>query len=227
MTLILLESQPDFVVVDKPAGVLVHAHNRFPKEYPILQRLRDQLGCYVWPVHRLDRQTSGCLLFARQKESVNSLAQALQSGCKTYWALVRGNFRQREEVWVDTPIKSERGNYKEARSRVLRISSCSQPRSSLMEVQPQTGRRHQVRRHLRDLNHPILHDGDHGDSRVNRMWKAEYGLNRLALHACRLQFSYKEKTFDCFSPLPKDLLEVLKQLPWWKEATQKEPRLLL
>ena len=227
MTLHLLESHPDFIVVDKPAGILVHAHSRFPKERPILQRLRDQIGSYVWPVHRLDRQTSGCLLFARQKEFIEPLAQALQNGSKKYWALVRGRFPHKEEVWVRTPIKTERGNYKEALSRVICISSGLDPRSSLMEVQPKTGRRHQVRRHLRDIHHPILHDGDHGDSRVNRMWKATYGLHRLALHAFHLEFTYKGKTIKCFSTLPKELLHVLTQLPWWEEATEKEPRLLL
>ena len=123
MSLSLLESHHDFVVIDKPAGILVHAHKRFPKEYPILQRLRDQLGSYVWPVHRLDRQTSGCLVFARNKDAIEDLALSLQNGTKTYWAFVRGNFRHEGEMWVNTPIKSERGTYKEACSRVRRSSS--------------------------------------------------------------------------------------------------------
>ena len=227
MSLHLLEDQPDFVVVHKPAGVLVHANKRFPHEYPVLQRLRDQLGHYVWPVHRLDRQTSGCILFAKHQECIEPLAQSLRAGQKVYWAFVRGYFPHRESFWVEHPIKSERGHYREARSQVRCISGGKEPRVSLMEVHLDTGRRHQVRRHLRDINHPILHDGDHGDSKVNRMWKANYGLNRLALHAAHLSFLFNGRSYDCFSPLPSDLYQVFSTLPWWQEAFLREPRLAI
>ena len=222
MSLLLLEDQPDFVVVHKPAGVLVHANKRFPHEYPVLQRLRDQLGHYVWPVHRLDRQTSGCLLFAKRQDCVEQLVQSLRDGQKIYWAFVRGYFPHRDPFWVEQPIKTERGHYREARSRVRCISAGREPRSSMMEVQLYTGRRHQVRRHLRDINHPILHDGDHGDSRVNRMWKASYGLNRLALHAVKLSFKFDARSYSCFSALPSDLRHVFSVMPWWKEALNSE-----
>ena len=72
----------DFVVVNKPAPLLVHRHPRFPDEYPLLQRVRDELGHYVWPVHRLDRPTSGCLLMACRQEKVAPLSQAMKEGRK-------------------------------------------------------------------------------------------------------------------------------------------------
>ena len=215
----------DFVVIDKPAGILVHANPRFPREYPLLQRLRNQLGQHVYPVHRLDRQTSGCLIFALTPESVSHLAQALKAGTKSYWAFVRGAFPSDDIVTIETPVKTKRGNYLPAKSTAQCIAKCTEPRSSLLCVKPTTGRRHQVRRHVRDLHHPILHDGDHGDSRVNRIWKKQFGLCRLALHCYSITLCYQEEEFSFFSPLHDDLARVFRQIPWWKEAVIKEPRL--
>ena len=221
----ILFEHKDFVVVDKPAGILVHANPRFPNEYPILQRLRNQLGQHVYPVHRLDRQTSGCLIFALRSEPVATLSESLRNGTKSYWAFVRGAFPNDNVVFIETPVKTERGNYLSAKSKVQCIAKCSQPRSSLLCVEPITGRRHQVRRHVRDLHHPILHDGDHGDSRVNREWKKQFGLSRLALHCYSITLRYQEEALSFFSPLHDDLANVFSQISWWKEAVNKEPRL--
>ena len=224
----ILFDHPDFVIIDKPAGILVHSNPRFPEEYPILQRLRDQLGFHVYPVHRLDRQTSGCLLFAKQAHSVEPLAESIRTGTKCYWAFVRGSFSQYpEEVEVTTPIKTEKGTYKEAHSVVRCIARGTEPRSALLAVFPKTGRRHQVRRHVRDLHHPILHDGDHGDSRINRWWTKNMGLHRLALHCYAITLTYQDTTIDVFSPLPDDLRMVFSQLTWWDLACTKEPSLMI
>ena len=211
-------------MVDKPPGLLVHANPRFPKEYPLLQRVRDQLGHHVYAVHRLDRQTSGCIIFAKESKAVSELATGLQLGIKKYWAFVRGQF-PKERCTVETPIKTERGNYLHAKSLVFCIAKGDNPRSSLLRVEPQTGRRHQVRRHVRDLHHPILHDGDHGDSRVNRWWKQHMGLNRLALHAYSITLLYHNQEIQCFSPLPNDLRDVFTKLSWWNLACFHEPLL--
>ena len=215
----------DFVVIDKPAGILVHSNPRFPNEYPILQRLRNQLGQHVYPVHRLDRQTSGCLIFALQPDPVSYLSQALRAGTKSYWAFVRGAFPYDDAITIETPVKTKRGNYLPAKSTVRCIAKCTNPRSSLLCVEPVTGRHHQVRRHVRDLHHPILHDGDHGDSRVNRMWKKQFGLSRLALHCYSITLYYQEEEFSFFSPLHDDLAAVFCKIPLWKEAVTKEARL--
>ena len=221
----ILYTHQDFVVVDKPAGILVHSNPRFPNEYPLVQRLRNQLGQHVYPVHRLDRQTSGCLIFALRSEPVSSLAQSLKEGKKSYWAFVRGAFPYDDDVIVESPIKTKRGNYLPAKSTVRCIARCTEPRSSILSVEPSTGRRHQVRRHVRDLHHPILHDGDHGDSRVNRMWKKQFGLSRLALHCYSITLCYQEKVMSFFSPLHGDLADVFRKIPWWEEAVLREPRL--
>ena len=219
MTPILYQDQR-IVIIDKPAGVLVHSHPRFPDEIPLVQRVRDQLGQPVWPVHRLDRQTSGLLIFALSPDFVEPMAEALRQGQKTYWAFVRGNFPHDDPITVETPIKG-----KESLSIVRCLGQSAEPRCSLLEVLPKTGRNHQVRRHVRDLHHPILHDGDHGDSRVNRWWRENMGLKRLALHAGILHIKYQGRTLEIHSPLPQDLSTVFENMPWWNTALLTQPRL--
>ena len=218
----ILYQDQRIVIIDKPAGVLVHSHPRFPDEIPLVQRVRDQLGQPVWPVHRLDRQTSGLLIFALSPEIVEPMAEALRQGQKTYWAFVRGNFFPHDEpITVDTPIKG-----KEARSIVRCLARSTEPRCSLLEVLPKTGRNHQVRRHVRDLHHPILHDGDHGDSRVNRWWRENMGLSRLALHAGIVNIEYQGIILEIHSPLPEDLRTVFMNMPWWNNAVTNQPKLI-
>ena len=219
MLSILLETS-DFLVVDKPAGILVHRHHRFPNERPMLQRVRDQIGCHVWPIHRLDRQTSGCLLMAKSKEHVPALSEALTLGQKYYWAVVRGYFTSLDPIVIETPIQISKDMFKDAKSIIHCIGRTKDPRCSLLRVQPMTGRNHQVRRHVRDLNHPILHDGDHGDSRINRWWRENKGLRRLALHAYKIQLTYNEVTHNVNSPFPDDLSQVFRHMPWWESAQE-------
>lgn len=217
--MILFEAD-DFVVVNKPAPLLVHTHPRFPKEYPLLQQVRDILGHYVWPIHRLDRQTSGCLIMAKRQEAVAPLSLALTQGSKQYWALVRGVLHKEAPIDITNPIKKNKSTYQEAHSTVWCLGHSLDPRCSIVRVQPHTGRHHQIRRHLRDIHHPILHDGDHGDSRVNRWWREQYGLSRLALHAGQIKLSYQNQD-HCFTcPIADDLLEIFKRLPWWSSVQQ-------
>ncbi|MGC6507124.1 MAG: RluA family pseudouridine synthase [Myxococcota bacterium] len=213
----IVHKDRDFVVVSKPAPLLVHQHPRFPNEYPLLQRVRDELGHYVWPVHRLDRPTSGCLIMACNREAIASLSQALREGKKYYWALVRGILTEKGPIEVRTPIKKNKLQYQDAHSTVWSIGSNTEPRCSMVRVQIHTGRNHQVRRHLRDLNHPIIHDGDHGDSRINRWWRENLGLKRLALHSGQLEFQYQGQQYKFMSPFPHDLRIVLEKLPFWTQ----------
>ena len=208
--LTILYQTHNIIIIDKPAGVLVHSHPRFPDEIPLVQRLRDQIGQPVWPVHRLDRQTSGVLIFALSPQMVESTAEALRQGQKTYWTFVRGQFPHDDTITVETPIKG-----KTAKSFIRCLGRGPEPRCSLLEVQPQTGRNHQVRRHVRDLHHPILHDGDHGDSRVNRWWRENMGLSRLALHAGVVSISIDGQPMTIRSPLAADLCTVFEQMDWW------------
>ena len=223
-SLTVLMETSDWIIIAKPPGILVHSHPRFPTEKTIIERLSEQLEQPVWTVHRLDRQASGCLIYAKNRDAVQPLSESLANGQKTYLALVRGFFRHEGKVVVENPMKV-RGKMRDAKSVVWKIGATHEPRSSLLMVQPQTGRFHQVRRHVRDLHHPILHDGDHGDSKVNRWWRENRGLKRLGLHALSIEIEYNGQRIQCDCPLFSDHIDVLKCLPFWGAALIEEPRL--
>ena len=218
----VLHLEKQFVVVAKPPGVSVHRQSRFPNERPMLQQVRDYFGKKVWPVHRLDRQASGCLIFAFSNSDVAHLANALALGKKYYIALVRGYFHELKPIVISTPIKTPTG-YKDAKSSVVCLGRSTNPRCSVLRVQPHTGRHHQVRRHVRDLNHPIIHDGDHGDSRVNRWWREKMNVSRLGLHACELDLPTINLKIVC--PLFVDHYQVFKNLPFWDDLLKQEKAL--
>lgn len=214
------------MVVAKPSGVVVHRSEMGREAEPLLQQVRDVLGQWVHPVHRLDRGTSGCVLFALSREALPGLVEALRAGEKTYLALVRGHVRSAEPVTVDRPMKGTRGNLQEARTHLVPVAGGPEPRASLVLARPETGRFHQIRRHLRDLSHPILGDSTHGDTRVNRAWREEHGLHRLALHCAALDLPLPEGRARVVCPMPEDLLGVLRRMPWWGDAQGRLPDLL-
>lgn len=217
-----------WVVVAKPPRVLVHRNAMFPREHAMLQRVRDWAGGRVYPIHRLDRNTSGCLLFATDQALAGPLSRSLSEARKTYVCLVRGELSRDDLIRVDTPIKLAPGEFREAVSHVQKLAGAPEPRSSLLRVHPETGRTHQVRRHVRDLHHPIVHDGCHGDSRVNRWWRESRGATRLQLHCLRLEMRLPDGTpLDAVCPLFEDLAAVWGGLPYWGAAVRAEPRLAL
>jgi tRNA pseudouridine65 synthase len=221
-----------YVVVAKPSGLLVHRTPIAPADnIAVIQILRDQLGQKVWACHRLDRATSGCLVMALDPGWVKEVVAGLQSESaeKRYIALVRGNMRGYEKpTAVDTPIKVKPGKIKEALTIVQRIAGSSDPRCSLALATPRTGRNHQVRRHLRDLNHPVIRDAVHGDSKCNKYWTAEWGLKRLALHCLSLDIPIPEgERIRVVCPIPADLSHVLHRMPWWNSAVEAIPELAL
>lgn len=209
-----------WVVISKPTAVAVHRFK--PTARPaVIQLLRNQLGQYVWPVHRLDRPTSGCLLVALGAEHVEGLHQALAAGSKHYLAHVRGNMRQTDPVTVTKPLKDDRGVVQEAQTVVRRLGGADEPRSSLVLASPSTGRTHQIRRHLNFLTHPVLCDSSHGDTRVNRAWRQEHDLGRLALHCWQLHLKLPDGTeLHTAAPFPRDLGRIWRAQPWWEEAAQ-------
>lgn len=220
----LLAEGDGWIVVSKPPRVVVHRGRDTRDEYAALQRARDLARTRVYPIHRLDRQASGCLLFATRRERAGELHEALRNGTKTYVCLTRGWFKHEWPLTVDTPITSE-GRTKQAESVVECLGRSHEPRCSLLRVRPVTGRNHQVRRHVRDLHHPILGDREHGDHRENRAWREQRGLPRLALHALAMEIDLPEGPVRVTSPLWDDMHDVVCQLPWWAEAVAEEPRL--
>ncbi len=197
----VLYETPDFVAVDKPYGIHVHPPEderfRVSKATNGLALLRDQLGKYVYPVHRLDRSTSGVVLYALSSEAAGKLAGLFAARAieKTYFALVRGDARERGEIV--SPLAEEGKCAVEARTRFERVGGRELPwanerfpssRYSLLRVSPETGRYHQIRRHLRRENHPIIGDTVHGDGVHNRHWRAVVGRPYLFLKAYSIAF---------------------------------------
>jgi tRNA pseudouridine65 synthase len=203
----LLFVDEHLVIADKPSGLLVHRGWDNDDDVAMF-RVRDRLGAYVFPVHRLDRGTSGALLFARHKEAAAALSRAFEEGeiDKSYLALVRGV--PPEDGVIDYPLqKSEDGPRVPALTRFRRLGASSVDRCSLVLALPETGRLHQVRRHLRHIDHPLVGDVRHGSGSINRHYRATYGLHRLALHAWTLGFRHPVTgaRVEVTAPLPADL----------------------
>ena len=220
----VLAETDDWIVVAKPPRLLVHRNMFHPKADACLQVVRNQTGQRVYPIHRLDFQTSGCLLFAKTRSWAAPLQSALRNGTKTYIAFVRGHFNREGLVTVDTPMKDDQGILKDAESVVECLGRSHEPRCSLLRVQPKTGRFHQVRRHVRDLHHPCIGDSEHGDTRVNRWWREHTRANRLGLHCLNMVLPIDDTTtIDVQCPLFEDQFELFTGLPWWSDAVAIEP----
>ncbi|WP_428478643.1 tRNA pseudouridine(65) synthase TruC [Photobacterium japonica] len=199
------------VAVNKPAGMLVHRSWLDSHETVfVMQTLRDQIGQHVFPLHRLDRPTSGVLLFGLSKE-IAALMMPKFAGRdikKTYHAVVRGWVK--EAAVLDYPLKQELDKIadkhadqeKEAQPAVtayapiakvetnIPVGRYATSRYTLVEMQPETGRKHQLRRHMHHLSHHIIGDVNHGDGRHNRMFRENFACHRLMLHASRLQLAH-------------------------------------
>ncbi|MFZ5949226.1 MAG: pseudouridine synthase [Candidatus Rifleibacteriota bacterium] len=200
-----------FVAVNKPAGLLVHPSflDRHESECAMKQ-LRDLLGQWVYPVHRLDRPTSGVLIFALSSEAASLLCDEFfqHEAQKSYLALVRGHTEDEglidhplKEIWdkmtdrkvkKDKPAQEAQTSYKTLNRVELPIAVRPHPTSrySLVEAQPLTGRQRQIRRHFKSIFHPIIGDPKHGDGWHNRMLAEKFGLSRLMLHSWQLAFRH-------------------------------------
>jgi tRNA pseudouridine65 synthase len=199
-------------VVNKPSGMLVH-RGWDNDRVVAMTLLRDQIGRYVFPVHRLDRGTSGALVFALSSEVARTLSAAFEQGrvAKRYVALVRGV--PPDEGTIDSPVpRSEGGARVPAVTEYRRLFVFG--RFSIVEARPLTGRLHQVRRHLKHLGHPIIGDVNYGRGELNRLFRADYGLHRLALHALELQFEHPAtgQPLGLAASLPGDLREPLERM---------------
>ncbi len=201
---------PWLLVVHKPAGLLVHRSpiDRHETRFALQYARAMNAGEHVYPVHRLDRPTSGLLVFARDPQTASRLGKAMMAGevSKTYWALVRGwvpehgriDHPLREEP-EDRRLKGEPQPLREARTRYRRLATTEIPvaieghatsRYSLVALYPETGRKHQLRRHMKHISHPIIGDANHGRGRHNRYFAERFGSGRLMLAATELTFAH-------------------------------------
>lgn len=184
------------VAIAKPAGMMVHpVANPTDEEPSAMKRLRDQISQRVFPVHRLDRPTSGVLLFALDKKSAGIVQQAFERRevVKTYFAIVSGNV---PEKWIcESPLASDSDDRPlPARTSFERIESKSLEQDltlSLVKAMPSTGRFHQIRRHLLEVEHPII--GDFRYARMDESFRLGEILKtgtRMLLHAAKLEIAH-------------------------------------
>ena len=203
------------LAVSKPAGMLVH-NSSFAgaRERSLRQNLGRDLARRVYPVHRLDRGTSGIVIFAREKELVAPWQEALarDDADKRYLAIVRG--RLREDHAVDSPVKDPNGIERDARTDVRVLARSGRERVSLVELRLHTGRHHQARRHAAHLRHPIVNDATHGDSRFNRAFRDATGFERLALHCATIALTNPDEgtLLRLHDPLPDAFAALVKEL---------------
>jgi tRNA pseudouridine65 synthase len=193
--------QDDHIIaINKPHGLLVHRSSiaNDAKEFA-LQMLRDQIGRHVSPVHRLDRKTGGLLLFAFEKDVEIALHQQFQNGQvqKKYLAILRGHSPDHQEI--DYPLAKENGTIQEAFTSFITLNRAEldipfgkheTSRYSLVEATPTTGRMHQLRRHFAHIFYPIIGDRKHGCNKQNRLFKEQWDMTTMLLHASELKFKH-------------------------------------
>lgn len=198
MELEIIFEDETIVAINKPHGLLVHRTKlaNDATEFA-LQILRDQLGMHVYPCHRIDRKTSGVLLFTKDEPSNRKIQVMFADSLinKSYLAIVRGFTLEEERI--DYPLKREDGKIQEAITNYKTISKTEidlpfsgqkTSRYSLVEVKPETGRMHQIRRHLNHIRHPIIGDRPHGCNKQNKLFKEKWNMTSMMLHAHSLEF---------------------------------------
>jgi tRNA pseudouridine65 synthase len=209
----IIYADESLVAVDKPAGLLVHRSPEAADRVFLLQELREQLGCRVYPVHRLDRAASGVIVFALSGDGARELQASLSRAetRKEYLVLVRG---ETPPAWtVERPLTGESGEKQAARSEFHRLGTFS--RCSLLRARIVTGRRHQIRRHLSACAHQVIGDSSYGKGRINRFFRAQYELPRLFLHSFLLALRHPRtgNALELRAPLAADLRAFLDRLP--------------
>jgi tRNA pseudouridine65 synthase len=232
--------QDKFIVaIHKPAGLLVHKSpiDKHETRYA-MKILRDQLGQWVYPVHRLDKPTSGLLLFALHQDIASQLSSSFENRevSKEYQAIVRGYVAASGEI--DHPLKEiavfknlqkqvQKKDPKEARTDFERLQTFELPysdgrfassRYSHVKLSPLTGRKHQLRRHLKHISHPIIGDVKYGKGEHNRLFKDKLDSHRLLLAATKLTIKHpvteEELVLEC--PLEKNFETILSGLQVYK-----------
>lgn len=233
----ILHRDEFLIAIHKPSGLLVHrtALDFFETRFA-LQILRDQIGSRVYPVHRLDKGTSGVLLFALDPDTGRALSTQFerQEVAKRYLAVVRGHPPESGEIdhalskrLEESELRDSRTENKpqEAVTRYRRLATAELPyrvdrypssRYALLDLEPLTGRRHQIRRHLKHISHPIIGDATFGKGRHNRLFQDLFGCHRLLLACTRLSLRHPRtgEALNLTAPPSPDFSQVVQALGW-------------
>jgi len=246
----ILYEDEHLVAIHKPAGLLVHRSYLVRRErFFAMQLTRDLVGCHVFPVHRLDRPTSGVLLFAKSSEVANALCEQFASHTieKQYLALVRGNMH--ESGILDYALKVELDELgdknadpnKAAQEAVTAYEPLlnteipypsgrySTSRFALVRLSPKTGRKHQLRRHMAHLRHPIVGDTTHGDGKQNAFFREHFSINRLWLIAKKLTFAHPitQTRLSIETELESEWETVFAELGWDEATLSQQAELFI
>lgn len=217
----ILYEGDEFLVLNKPANYSVHAGGQC--NFGLTELLRAVCHEKITPVHRLDRGTSGCLIFAKSNDALRALQAVFRRRdvCKEYQTLVLGLWKQNKQLVADpvtvrhqrqgpqVTIDYEHGQPAETRFEVIQYFKAH----TLLRVRPVSGRMHQIRVHAMSQGHPIAGDRRYGDFEENRIMEKDHSLNRLFLHAQRLEFCYAGQAFLFQAEMPAELQKVLESLP--------------
>lgn len=219
----ILYQDEQLVVINKPAGIMVHRSSITEDKIFLLQILRNQIKQRVYPIHRLDRGTSGVLLFGKTREEAGRIQNLIQENklSKIYLAIIRGFVD--EEGTIDYPLSSDPHKAKqEAISHYKKLSQNELPfsvnryptsRYSLVEVRTETGRFHQIRKHFAHLRHPVIGDKKHGDCKHNKFFSTQHDLSGMMLHAKSTSFLTAEhKQINIEASLPSHFEKMLNKL---------------
>lgn len=209
MALEIIYRDEQLIAINKPHGLLVH-RSKYADDAKVfaMQELRNQIGQYVYPCHRIDRKTSGILLFTLDEPN-NSIVQQLFAENhikKTYLAIVRGYTD--DAGTIDYALVNEKGKSQEAVTSYKTISrseinvpfgNFNTSRYSLVEAYPQNGRLHQIRKHLAHIHHPIIGDRPHGCNKQNKLFKERWDMMTMMLHASKLELEH---------PVTKEVIKI-------------------
>ena len=230
------------VAINKPSGLLVHKSMIDKHEiYFAMKILRDQIGALVYPIHRLDKPTSGVLLFALDSHTAKLMAEQFKAHTmsKTYIAVVRGYIQEEGIIDYALSVKLDKiadkdvnNTPKEAQEAVtafkrlerveipFSVGRYNQTRYSLVELKPKTGRKHQLRRHMKHLAHHILGDTKYGRGEHNKMIRAEFDCHRMLLHAISLEIThpYTGKILRLKASIDETFKSLFKSFSWKYEV---------
>jgi tRNA pseudouridine65 synthase len=217
------------ICVNKPNNMLVHhAHHsrNVADEIALLQLIQEEKGIKVYPIHRLDRKTSGIILLAKETSKVSKFQELFTNNEieKTYYGVVRGfspDFKT-----IDSPVKGRDANvYKEALTYLktleqivlnIPVKPYDSSRYSLVELKPKTGRMHQLRVHTNKISHPLIGDIKYGDKNHDVMFDENFGWKNMFLHAGKLEFihPFSEEKLTLKAPFPKDWISLFEKFSW-------------
>lgn len=228
--------QDDFcVIANKPNNILVHhAHHsrNMADELSLLDLLMKEYDQKLYPVHRLDRKTSGIILLAKERQFVSKFQELFtnQNITKIYYGLVRG-FAPEEKI-IDSPVKGRDANiHKEAETHLrllekitldIPVKPYDSSRYSFVELQPKTGRMHQLRIHMNKISHPLINDAKYGDKNHDMMYETQFNCRNLFLHAGILKFEHpflNIKT-EVKADFPNDWIRIFTEFRWQNPIVQ-------